>query len=244
MKIAHTSLKGAPRLASARPVLALSGRIVSPLGDLEAVLPPLELGIPEAELTPRVRDAILAFLREMDGLRQELNRARTRLDEVEKAADQDPMLPVLNRRAFVRELNRHIAAITRYQTPASLIYLDLNHLKQTNDTLGHAAGDAMLIQFTRVLLAHVRESDRVGRLGGDEFAILLSHASRDQAMNKARLLALAAARNPAQSNGQAIPISFASGAFELKAGDRAEAAITQADKAMYAQKRAKRADNA
>jgi diguanylate cyclase (GGDEF)-like protein len=235
MKMARTSVKRAPRALAAAYASRIDIRALD-----EQVLPPIELGIPEAEFTPRVRDAIVAFLREMDGLSQELTQARTRLDEVERAADQDHMLPVLNRRAFVRELNRSIAAVTRYHTPAALIYFDLNQLKQTNDTLGHAAGDAMLGQFAKVLLAHVRESDSVGRLGGDEFAILLTHANRDQALKKANQLALAAERNPAQWNGHAIPISFAYGAFEIQEGARAEAAIAQADEAMYAQKRARR----
>lgn len=211
------------------------------LDTVGAVLPPTLQGIPQAELTPRVRDAIMAFLREMDGLRQELSQARTRLDEVEKAADQDHMLPLLNRRAFLRELTRYIAFTTRYSTPASLIYFDLNDLKKTNDTLGHAAGDALLAQFAKILLSQVRESDCVGRLGGDEFAILLSHATQGHALKKAMLLADAAVQNPARWNGHAIPVSFAYGAFELKAGDKAEAAITKADEAMYAQKKARRA---
>ena len=96
---------------------------------------------------------------------------------------------MLNRRAFVRELTRYIAFTGRYNTPASLIYFDLNHLKQTNDTYGHAAGDAVLTHFAKVLLSHVRESDCVGRLGGDEFAMLLSHANQDQALKKADALA-------------------------------------------------------
>jgi len=210
------------------------------LDTIGAVLPPSVRGIPEAELTPRVRDTIMAFLREMDGLKQELTQTRTRLDEVEKTADLDAVLPILNRRAFIRELTRYIAFTTRYSTPASLIYFDLNHLKQTNDTLGHAAGDALLAKFAKILLSHVRESDCVGRMGGDEFAILLSHASQGQALKKAMGLADFAAKTPAQWNGHAIPISFAYGAFELKAGDKAEAAIAKADEAMYAQKKARR----
>ena len=152
------------------------------------------------------------------------------------------MLPLLNRRAFVRELTRYIAFADRYNTPASLIYFDLNHLKVTNDTLGHAAGDAVLTQFSKVLLAHVRESDCVGRLGGDEFAILLSHATYDHALKKADALADAVQTQPAEWNGHAIPVSFAYGAFELKAGDNADAAIARADEAMYAQKRASKAE--
>jgi len=210
------------------------------LDTIGAVLPPSVRGIPQAELTPRVRDTIMAFLREMEGLKQELSQARTRLDEVEKTADLDPVLPVLNRRAFTREITRYIAFTTRYSTPASLVYFDLNHLKQTNDTLGHAAGDALLAQFAKILLSHVRESDVVGRMGGDEFAILLSHAGQGQALKKAMGLADAAMQNPTLWNGHSIPVSFAYGAFELKAGDKAEAAIAKADEAMYAQKKARR----
>ena len=238
MKAQRTTIRP-PRALAAAVALQMDNSAM--LDTIGAVLPPSVRGIPEAELTPRVRDTIMAFLREMDGLRQELTQARTRLDEVEKTADLDPVLPVLNRRAFIRELTRYIAFTTRYSTPASLIYFDLNDLKRTNDTLGHAAGDALLAKFARILLSHVRESDCVGRMGGDEFAILLSHAGQGHALKKAIGLADFAAKNPAQWNGYAIPISFAYGAFELKAGDKADAAIAKADEAMYAQKRARRA---
>jgi diguanylate cyclase (GGDEF)-like protein len=225
----------------ARSVAAAYGRRVeaaAPADAVDAVLPATVLGIPEAEFTPRVRDAIMGLMSEVDSLRRELSQTRSRLDEAEKTADQDHMLPLLNRRAFVRELARYIAFAGRYNTPASLIYFDLNHLKATNDTLGHAAGDAVLTQFSNVLLAHVRDSDCVGRLGGDEFGILLSHATQEQAMKKADILAGAVQTSPAQWNGHSIPVSFAYGAFELKSGDNADTALARADEAMYAQKRA------
>jgi diguanylate cyclase (GGDEF)-like protein len=198
------------------------------------------LGIPEAEFTPKVRDAIMGLMNEVENLRRELDQTRARLDEVEKTADQDGMLPLLNRRAFVRELTRYIAFTGRYNTPASLIYFDLNHLKKTNDTYGHAAGDAVLAHFAAILKAHVRDSDCVGRLGGDEFGVLLSHANQDQALKKADLLARTLEASPTNWNGQAIPVSFAYGAFELKSGDNPDSAMARADQAMYAQKRATR----
>src|SRR3954462_13343400 len=142
------------------------------------------LGIPEAEFTPRVRDAIMGLMSEVDNLRRELTQTQRRLEDMEKTADQDGMLPLLNRRAFVRELTRTIAVTDRYNTPASLIYFDLNHLKKTNDTHGHAAGDAVLKHFADVLTANIRDTDCVGRLGGDEFGVLLSHANQDQALKK------------------------------------------------------------
>jgi diguanylate cyclase (GGDEF)-like protein len=198
------------------------------------------LGIPEAEFTPRVREAIMGLMSEVDTLRRELGETRARLDEVEKAADRDSMLPLFNRRAFVRELTRYIAFAGRYNTPASLIYFDLNALKKTNDTFGHAAGDAVLTHFAQVLLAHVRGTDCVGRLGGDEFGVLLSHADIGQAMKKAAALAEALEASPTLWNGHSMPVSFAYGAFELKAGDTPDIAMARADEAMYAQKRSGR----
>jgi diguanylate cyclase (GGDEF)-like protein len=211
------------------------------LDGVDAVMPAASvLGIPETEFTPKVRDAIMGLMGEVDNLRRELIQTRARLEDVEKTADQDGMLPLLNRRAFVRELTRYIAFTGRYNTPASLIYFDLNHLKRTNDTLGHAAGDAVLSHFADVLQAHVRDSDCVGRLGGDEFGVLLSHANQEQALKKADILAAALENSPTNWNGHTIPVSFAYGAFELKSGDNPDTAMARADQAMYAQKKSQR----
>ena len=229
------STRSVAQAAYARRVEGTASANLDEIGPSASVL-----GIPESEFTPRVRDAIMSLMGEVDNLRRELNQTRARLDEVEKTADQDGMLPLLNRRAFVRELTRYISFAGRYNTPASLIYFDLNHLKKTNDTLGHAAGDAVLAHFTQVLTAHVRDSDSVGRLGGDEFGVLLSHANQDQAQKKADALAKALEASPAKWDDNVIPISFAYGAFELKSGDNPDVAMARADQAMYEQKRANR----
>ena len=195
------------------------------------------LGIPEGEFTPRVRDAIMTLMGEVDSLRRELQQMRTHLEEAQKTADQDHLVPLLNRRAFVRELTRYISFSSRYGTPASLIYFDLDGFKLVNDTFGHAAGDAVLEHFSRILLANVRDSDVVGRLGGDEFGVLLSHANQDQAHKKADSLARDLNESQAVWQGRAIPASFSYGAFELKSGEDAATAMARADEAMYAQKR-------
>jgi diguanylate cyclase (GGDEF)-like protein len=207
---------------------------------VDAVLPATVLGIPESEFTPRVRDAIMGLMTEVDDLRRELSQTKARLDEVEKSADQDQLLPLFNRRAFVRELTRFIAFTGRYNTPASLIYFDMNHMKKINDSFGHAAGDAALKHFAETLMKYVRDSDCVGRLGGDEFGVLLTHAGQDQALKKADLLAEALTTNPLVWEGNPIPLSFSYGAFELKPGDNADIAIARADEAMYAQKKSGR----
>jgi diguanylate cyclase (GGDEF)-like protein len=195
------------------------------------------LGIPDAEFTPRVRVAMLKMVAQAEGLRQALLDSRARIEEIERAADQDHLLPLLNRRAFVRELTRHIGFTARYGTPASLVYFDLDGFKLINDTHGHAAGDAVLAHFAASLQAHVRDSDVVGRLGGDEFGIILSHANAAQAHKKAAVLMERLTENPAAWEGRLLPVGFSYGAFELEAVENADAAIARADEAMYRQKR-------
>ena len=197
-------------------------------------------GIPEAEFTPSVRDAVMKLMGEADNLRGELQRMSARLEQVEQAADQDQLLPILNRRAFVRELSRHIAFAARYATPSSLVYFDLDGFKAINDSYGHAAGDAALSHFANTLLSHVRDSDVVGRLGGDEFGIILSHADQEQAHAKATSLAKTLKASPALWRSRSIQVGFSYGAFELNAGDDADNAMQRADEAMYANKRAVR----
>ncbi len=213
----------------------------APAAEGEAAAPSAEvLGIPDNEFTPRVRDAIMGLMQEVDSLRRELTQTKARLDEIEKTADQDQLLPILNRRAFVRELARHIAITGRYNTPASLIYFDMNFLKKVNDEHGHAAGDAVLLNFAQILTRNVRGTDAVGRLGGDEFGVLLSHATQEQALMKADRLAEALRAAPTEWQGGTIPVSFAYGAFEMKPGDNADIAMARADEAMYAQKKSSR----
>jgi diguanylate cyclase (GGDEF)-like protein len=227
--------------AYAKRVEAVAGpaptEAVGPSGN---VLAASVLGIPEAEFTPKVREAIMRLMSEVDSLRHELQVTRIRLEDMEKAADQDGMLPLLNRRAFVRELTRYINMAGRYNMPVSLIYFDLNHLKKTNDTYGHAAGDAVLEHFATVLSKNVRESDCVGRLGGDEFGVLLSHANQTQALRKADSLAASLQATPTIWEGNTIPVSFAYGAFQLNSGDNPDIAMARADQAMYAHKKAQR----
>jgi diguanylate cyclase (GGDEF)-like protein len=194
-------------------------------------------GIPEAEFTPRVRDAIMTLMHEVGRLRQEVEHAKARLEDVAKTADQDMLLPVLNRRAFVREVNRFIAFAERYRTPSCLIYFDLDDFKSVNDAHGHAAGDAVLTQFAETILGQVRESDIVARLGGDEFGVILAHVRRDQALKKAASLAAALTAHPAHWRGVTLPIKFSYGVHELQAGESPDAAMAHADKAMYAQKK-------
>src|SRR5258706_3261319 len=124
------------------------------------------LGIPEEEFTPSVREAAGRLVQEIELLRREVEQTRTRLEDMARNADQDVLLPILNRRAFVREITRFIAFAERYGTPSSLLYLDLDNFKGVNDIYGHAAGDVVLRHVSDLIAGHIRETDVLARLGG------------------------------------------------------------------------------
>ncbi len=109
------------------------------------------MGVPEAEMTPKVRDAIMTLMAEVDKLRQDLEQSRGRISELEQLADTDALLPVLNRRGFVRELSRMLSTAERYGHEVSLVYMDLDDFKEINDAYGHAAGDAALMHIGALL---------------------------------------------------------------------------------------------
>jgi diguanylate cyclase (GGDEF)-like protein len=194
-------------------------------------------GIPEAELTPRVREALLGLMGEVDQLRRSLDEARSRITYLERLADEDSLMPIANRRAFVRELSRMMAFAERYATPASVVYFDLNGLKQINDTHGHAAGDAALQHVSRVLVESVRNSDVVGRLGGDEFGVILVQTDQETAIRKAAQLASAISSRPLLWQGNEIPLSAAYGTHSFRGSESPSEAIDAADKAMYERKK-------
>jgi diguanylate cyclase (GGDEF)-like protein len=195
------------------------------------------LGLSEGDLSPNVRIALQALLDEVSHLRDELEHTRRRIAHLEQLADEDAMLPISNRRAFLRELTRMISYAERYGAPGSLLYFDINGMKIINDRFGHAAGDAALMHFTRLLLENTRDTDIVGRLGGDEFGVILAQASERQAQDKANRLVRLITQTPFQWDGETLFLSCSVGIHQFLAEQTAETAIDAADANMYQRKR-------
>jgi diguanylate cyclase (GGDEF)-like protein len=195
------------------------------------------LGIPEDELTPSVRKALILLLCETERLRGQVKTSNARLDDATKYADQDALLPILNRRAFVREVTRFIAFSERYGTSSCLVYIDLDGFKAVNEIHGHVAGDAVLRHFSGIILEQIRDTDIFARVGGDEFGIILAHATLNQAIRKGKKFVRALKDQPPCWNDHPVTLKFSHGVCKLQAGETADATIAQADKAMYAQKR-------
>ena len=193
-------------------------------------------GITQTDLPPAARSAVSRLMAELDRLKEELITAQKKVSELESRADEDTLLPVLNRRGFDRELERTLAYVKRHGTDVSLIYIDLDDFKSINDIHGHAAGDAALFHVADILIANVRRSDVVARLGGDEFAVLLHRADEEAAMMKADQLALALTSSGLVFEGKEIPMSLTAGTTQLRSNDTGTVALGRADKLMYAGK--------
>ncbi|MCP9489198.1 MAG: EAL domain-containing protein [Solirubrobacteraceae bacterium MAG38_C4-C5] len=108
--------------------------------------------------------------------------------ELERLVNREPLTGLLNRRRFEEELAAHIDRAQRYGAPAALLALDLDNFKSVNDSLGHSAGDQLIVRVADLLRRRLRHGDVVARVGGDEFAVLLPEASAADARRVADAL--------------------------------------------------------
>ncbi len=233
-------VRNEPISATRRPAAATGAYAVS-AGAAARVDQTTFLGIPAHEMTPGVMAAIQTLLGELDALRGEVGRLKARLTEAETLADRDTLTPLLNRRGFLRELSRIRAFAQRHGTPASLVYFDLDGFKAINDRFGHAVGDAALRAVAERLAASVRESDVVGRMGGDEFALVLVQADAEAAEAKAASLATLFEQEPLPIGDGTLRIRLSYGVREIGPDADAESMIADADTAMFAAKRLRKA---
>jgi diguanylate cyclase (GGDEF)-like protein len=197
------------------------------------------MGLPQERLSEEF-PPLASLLAENERLKRELAVARARVGDLEARADVDPLLDILNRRGFERELKRALAHIKRYGTEAALMFVDLDGFKGVNDRYGHGAGDALLKAVARELVGHVRASDVVGRLGGDEFGVLIWHAGAEQALAKARELESLIARVAIIHGKARIEVGASVGMAPLVADTTPEDMIGAADHAMYERKQERR----
>jgi diguanylate cyclase (GGDEF)-like protein len=166
-----------------------------------------------------------------DADREELGR------RLRKLADRDPLTGLFNRRRMEFEFEEEVARRRRVGGASALIVLDLDSLKQINDTLGHAAGDEALVSLARTLSERTRPTDTVARIGGDEFAVLLAGATAEQARAWAQAFAQAVA--PLGPQGwREVKVSWGVAEFDAAGTDFGEL-FNAADVELYAVKRAR-----
>ncbi|HZO13409.1 MAG TPA: GGDEF domain-containing protein [Polyangiaceae bacterium] len=154
------------------------------------------------------------------------------LRKLVKGSTRDPLTGVLNRGAFEGMLERELGRARRYQYPVSLVMLDLDGLKQVNDTRGHPAGDSVLRRLGELLQEQMRSGDWCARYGGDEFAVIAGHTDEPGAARLALRILLQARRELADSVTLSAGVATMSGAAA-----QPDALIAAADAALYAAKR-------
>ncbi|HYI09415.1 MAG TPA: EAL domain-containing protein, partial [Thermoanaerobaculia bacterium] len=155
-------------------------------------------------------------------------------EQIEFHAYHDVLTHLPNRKLFTDRLRHGLTRAKRSSKPVAVMFIDLDHFKSINDTLGHTAGDELLLEMARRLRECVRDDDTVARLGGDEFTIILSELRQaEDAVNVAQKI-LDAVQEPMTINGMPIMVSASIGIALYPAdGIDPETLLRNADSAMY-----------
>lgn len=152
-------------------------------------------------------------------------------------ASHDALTGLFNRNEFERRLNLALRSSTKYEQKHGLLYLDLDQFKIVNDTGGHAAGDELIRQISRLLQDRLRERDTLARLGGDEFGILLENCPPDQAMRAADEIRQAIREFRFSWSGNPFSVGCSIGVVTISEGGHTLAEVLRAaDTACYVAK--------
>lgn len=171
---------------------------------------------------------------------KKLDFTRNRLSAEEEAARRDVLTGLYNRRCFDDELPVFIERSQAISCGLAVFAMDLDHFKPVNDTLGHAAGDAVLKGVGKVLRESLRKSDLPCRIGGDEFVFLLSDVTEEDARKRAEQIRNAIGTMPHPGNDRGIRCTTTMGGTLYRAGETPGEFVHRADEVLYAAKRAGR----
>jgi diguanylate cyclase (GGDEF)-like protein len=175
------------------------------------------------------------------GVADRLRAQRAALSDAERRAQTDPLTGVLNRRSLIERLEAACARAKARGLPIALLFIDLDHFKQINDTFGHQAGDACLRAIVEPIHAELRQSDVIGRYGGEEFVVILSSADAAAATPIAQRILERVADVRVSGFGNPISLTCSIGiATSDTLGIWGESLLAQADAAVYVAKRSGR----
>jgi diguanylate cyclase (GGDEF)-like protein len=182
---------------------------------------------------------VLMRVRNMLEVRLLHEAARNQGKMLESLALKDPLTGLANRRLLAERMSMALVHARRNKSTMAVVYLDLDGFKQINNTLGHGAGDALLIMVAGRLVATVREEDTVARLGGDEFLMALWNVTGTDDAAKVALKVVEAVSQPYGIEGHTVRITTSAGiAIYPVHGEDADTLMKNADLALYEAKRA------
>jgi diguanylate cyclase (GGDEF)-like protein len=194
----------------------------------------ITLPLPQETDRQRLIDWALSTVAQAE---QRMAALQERIAYLEGLSITDELTGLLNRRGFLAELDRALAAARRSATPGVLMLCDLDGFKAINDSYGHNAGNAVLRQFAQLMAGKVRRADTLGRLGGDEFAVLLVGASLANGRRKAQALSQVVASTAFSAEGMQVRLGASFGLAAYVGEETADELMHHADLAMYGEKR-------
>jgi diguanylate cyclase (GGDEF)-like protein/PAS domain S-box-containing protein len=163
---------------------------------------------------------------------------RQRLEELQEQAMHDQLTGIANRRFVEISLAARLDELKRYGFGFSVLFIDVDHFKQINDTHGHNIGDRILKMVATTLANSLRSFDIIGRWGGEEFVVLLINTkTEDLFMLTERLRRLVENSALTLDNAEALKVTVSIGVTEAQKGDTVESIVERADKLMFESKR-------
>lgn len=153
---------------------------------------------------------------------------------IQQMATHDSLTGLPNRASLADTMTHVIATSARAESQFGLLFIDLDHFKAINDTLGHPTGDQLLREIARRLRAAVRDSDLVARLGGDEFVVLMEQVGGKAGLGEMADKLLATVSEPMMLQGHEVKVSASIGmAWYPDDGREVQILLSNADMAMY-----------
>ncbi len=174
-------------------------------------------------------------IRHFVAIKQDVTMRKRNEEQIRHLALHDPLTDLGNRRAVEEVLERAVSRARR-GTPSTLLLLDLDHFKVVNDTLGHAAGDTILVEVARLLLSLRRPEDEVARLGGDEFVVVLEGTGTDAGRLVAERIRRAVEAHHFEVEGRRCDLGVSIGVLPIDGRVETGALLGLADAALYAAK--------
>ncbi len=172
--------------------------------------------------------------RRINELQHQVDMLYSQLEEAQSESRIDELSKLYNRRAFDERMAIEMNLARRLKRPLSLIMLDIDRFKEVNDTLGHQAGDELLIKFSNLLVKEFfRKMDFIARIGGDEFAVIMAQAPLKGSMSAAERMRSKLEKTHLAIAGSEVQVSISVGVAEYVPGETLETLAKRTDDALY-----------
>jgi two-component system cell cycle response regulator len=241
--VSFDGLRMIAKMAAAEPTRRLPVLAVAGAGQRDETLRAMELGAQDIIQRPVDKDELAARVRTLVKRKRYMDALRARLDSGLELAVKDQLTGLFNRRYLAAQLGPLALRAACGGDPVSVLLIDLDHFKRINDAHGHDAGDLVLREFARRLLANVRPCDFACRMGGEEFAVVMPNTTGDLACLAAERIRRQVAGAPVRVSGAGAPLGMtvSIGVATTEGRDEsAESLLKRADQALYEAKRAGR----